>query len=112
MALNLQALTLDEAVRTALNNSMDIKKISMDIDLAKENIKEKKSSHFGRIDFGASYTHYNLPRTLTPLTPASMASGAAEIPTTNDMMIAATSAIINGPVDCNPFMIPISVSDA
>ena len=39
-------------------------------------------------------------------------SGAAEEHIANDMMIAATSAIINGPVDCNPFMIPINVSDA
>ncbi len=93
--LSLQALTLDEAVQTALNNSVEIKKISMDVELAKENIKEKKASHYGRVDFQGSYTHYNLPRTLTPLTPASMVNGAAQIPTTQDIFVAGVAYNVN-----------------
>ena len=38
-------------------------------------------------------------------------SGDAAEKIANDMMIAATSASINGPVECNPKMIPSSGSD-
>lgn len=91
ITLNLHALSLDEAIATAQKNSLDMKKLSMNIEIAKASIKEKQSSHFGRVDLLASYTHYNLPRTLTPLTPASIAGGAASIPTTQDMMVAGVS---------------------
>ena len=85
LALNVSALTLDEAIDTALNNSTDLKKISMNVDAAKSDVKEKKSANFGRVDLLASYTHYNIARTLAPLTPASM---TPDIATTQDLMSA------------------------
>ena len=39
-------------------------------------------------------------------------SGAAAEEILYEIIIATTSAIMNGPVDCNPLMIPIKVSDA
>ena len=47
-----------------------------------------------------------------PYRTGSAPSGAADDDTAYDMIIAATRAIMNGPVDCSPFMIPIRVSDA
>ena len=85
LALNLSALTLDEAISTTLNNSTDLKKISMNVDAAKSDVKEKKSANFGRVDLLASYTHYNIARTLVPLTPLSI---TPTIATTQDMMVA------------------------
>jgi len=85
LAFNLSALTLDEAIATTLNNSTDLKKISMNVDAAKSDVKEKKSANFGRVDLLASYTHYNIARTLVPLTPLSI---TPTIATTQDMMVA------------------------
>jgi len=87
LTLNGYALTLDEALSTTLHNSTDLQKMQMGVDISAHDLKQKKAMNYGRVDVMASYTHYNLPRTLTPLTPASMASGAAKIPTTKDMMI-------------------------
>ncbi len=47
-----------------------------------------------------------------PYNSACEGSGAAEDPTENEMIIATTSAIMNGPVDCIPLIMPINVSDA
>ncbi|WP_457747089.1 TolC family protein [Sulfurimonas sp.] len=87
LAFNLNALTLDEAIKTTLNNSTDLKKISMNVDAAKSDVKEKKSANFGRVDLLASYTHYNLARTLGPLTPQAI-TPTTITPTTQDMMVA------------------------
>ena len=94
-SLQLHALSLDEALKTALQHSRDLKKSAMSLDIAQKDIEEKKSANYGRVDVMASLTHYNLPRTLTPLTPASMASGAALIPTTQDMMVAGVAYNVN-----------------
>ncbi len=42
---------------------------------------------FGSVDAVASYTHYNLPRTLAPLTPTGFSNPAA-VPTTQDLFSA------------------------
>ena len=47
-----------------------------------------------------------------PYNNGSVPSGAAADVIANEMIIAATSAIMNGPVDCKPLIIPINVSDA
>ena len=91
LALNLYALTLDEAVQTALDNSTDVKSLELSTQSAQSDIKDKKSANYGRVDFVASYDHYNLPRTLTPLTPASLGGGADAIPTTQDLVNAGVS---------------------
>ena len=91
LVFNLYALTLDEAVQTALDNSTDVKSLELSTKSAQSDIKDKKSANYGRVDFVASYNHYNLPRTLTPLTPASLAGGAAGVPTTQDLINAGVS---------------------
>lgn len=83
MAIQLQALTLDEALQTALKNSKVIQQNTLSLDIAEKDIKEKRSANYGQFDLVASYTHYNDPRTLAPLTPSSMKPNAAS---TNDLM--------------------------
>ena len=83
MTIQLQALTLDEAVQTALKNSKMLEQSNVAFDIAQRDIKEKRSANYGEFDIVASYTHYNAPRTLAPLTPSSMKPDAAS---TEDMM--------------------------
>jgi len=85
LVININALSLDDAISTALSNSTDIKKQKLNIDFANSDIKEKKSSDYGHVDVLASYTHYNLPRTLTPLTPSSLGGISTVIPTSKDI---------------------------
>ena len=85
LALNLNALTLDEALDTALKNSTELKKVSMNRDIAKNDLAEKRSANFGSIDVVSSYTHYNIERTLTPIVPSSLAPGSV-VATTKDLV--------------------------
>ena len=91
LAVSMQAFSLDEAVSVALKNSTEIQKASMNVEIAKADMQEKQAQNYGRFDLLASYAHYNLPRTLTPLTPVSVAGGAAIIPTTQDMFVGGIS---------------------
>jgi len=93
-ALNLYAISLDEAIDVALKNSTELKKSSLGVDLAKKSLDEKKLSNYGKVDLIASFTHYNLPRTLTPLTPSRMQSGDM-IPSTEDMYSIGVSYSVN-----------------
>ena len=93
-ALNLYAISLDEAIDVALKNSTELKKSSLGVDLAKKSLDEKKLSNYGKVDLIASFTHYNLPRTLTPLTPSRMQSGDI-IPSTEDMYSIGVSYSVN-----------------
>ena len=47
-----------------------------------------------------------------PYRTGSAPSGAAEADTANEIIIADTRAIMNGPVDWSPLIMPISVSEA
>ncbi len=78
----LYGLSLDEAISTALKNSVELKKSSLNKDVAKNDLKEKRSANYGRVDLLASYTHYNIPRTLAPVVP----SGTSPIDTTEDLL--------------------------
>jgi len=55
------------------------------MDLAKSQREESQAAQFGSIDLVGSYTHYNLPRTLAPLTPASILTDPAAVPTTTNL---------------------------
>jgi outer membrane protein TolC len=55
------------------------------MELAETQREESKSAQFGSIDLVGSYTHYNLPRTLAPLTPASIFTDPTGVPTTNNL---------------------------
>jgi len=78
-------LTLDEAVTFALKNNPDFQKQEMNQSASEEVLKGKKSDNYGRIEFLASYGHYNLPRTLAPLTPSSIFLDPTAVPTTKDL---------------------------
>jgi len=78
-------LTIEEAVALALENNPDLQKQQMNRALSEEDLSGKKSQNFGKIDLVASYGHYNLPRTLAPLTPASIFKDPTAVPTTEDL---------------------------
>jgi outer membrane protein TolC len=77
--------TLEECVQLALKNNPDLLQQQLNLNIAHADVAEQHSRNFGKLDIAGSYTYYNLPRTLAPLTPASMASGAAEVPTTQNL---------------------------
>jgi outer membrane protein TolC len=78
-------LNLDETVALALENNPDFQKQQMNQSANDENLKGLKSSIYGKIEFLASYGHYNLPRTLAPLTPSSIFLDPTAVPTTVDL---------------------------
>jgi len=80
-----RGLSLREAVDMALVNNPDIERQRMSQTLSERDLAEKKSQNFGQIGLVASYGHYNLPRTLAPLTPASILSDPYAVPTTQDL---------------------------
>jgi outer membrane protein TolC len=83
----LQAMPLDVLIEKALEKSSVVQKARMQHELMRQKRREKHASQFGSIDLSASYTHYNLPRTLAPLTPAIMKDPAvaAHVATTEDL---------------------------
>jgi len=78
------SMSIDEAVGIALKNNPDLQKQGANLNLVNEDIVELKSQNYGRFGIVSSYTHFNLPRTLAPMTPAAMAGGAADIATTKN----------------------------
>ncbi len=83
-----QTLTLDEAVAMALQGNPDLQKQALAHEAAREDASDQKSQRFGRLSLVSSYNHYNLPRTLAPLTPSSLGSDPLSIPTTRDLFTA------------------------
>jgi len=63
------AITLDEAVDTALKKSPLLHIEREKIELSSEEKRAKKAKNFGALNVAASYTTYNLPRTLAPIVP-------------------------------------------
>ena len=80
-----RAQTLDECVALALENNLEFQKQQLDPMLAQSDMAEKKSNNYGKLSVVSSYTHYNLPRTLAPLTPASILTDPMAVPTTEDL---------------------------
>ncbi len=81
-------MTLEQTITYALENNNALKQSNIAIDRSKSMRDNKQARNYGNLDFIASYDHYNLPRTLAPLTPASLINvpgASAEIPTTKDM---------------------------
>ena len=78
--------TLDGLIAHAMKNSTVVKTSQAEIELSRAVLDESTSAHYGSVDLVASYTHFNLPRTQAPLTPASIINGDwTEIPTTEDL---------------------------
>ncbi|SFV50903.1 outer membrane efflux protein [hydrothermal vent metagenome] len=83
----LLATSLPELVRIGIAKNTLIKKSKLDIEYAKEGKIINQANKLGSIDLVASYTHFNLPRTLAPLTPATMKDPvtASNVATTKDL---------------------------
>ncbi len=77
--------TLERLISQGLKHSTVIKKSEAQIALAQARRKESQAVRMGSIDLVGSYTHYNLPRTLAPLTPASILTDPAGVPTTTNL---------------------------
>ncbi|MDD2790885.1 MAG: TolC family protein [Sulfurimonas sp.] len=69
---SLAALTLDESVSLAMQNATQLQEISYNKDIIELNQKSKSAKNFGEFEAVGSVDNYNLPRTLAPLTPASI----------------------------------------
>jgi len=68
------AQTLDSLINYALKHSIIIKQSKEALKLSHLNKKASKQKQFGEIDLVSSYTHYNIERTLAPITPSVMKS--------------------------------------
>ena len=81
------AFTIEEAVSLALTNNLNLQKQQMNQKFSENDLAEKKSQNFGKIDLVSSYSHYNRPRTLVPMTPALISGGPSEVPTTKNFFV-------------------------
>ncbi|MCD6292099.1 MAG: TolC family protein [Deltaproteobacteria bacterium] len=81
-------LTIEKCVELALQNNPGLQKQQLNLELAEEEISDQKSTNFGQLNIVSSYTHYNLPRTLTPMTPGLMLNGPSQVPTTENLFTA------------------------
>ena len=80
--------TLEECVDLALRNNPNLQQQKLNLELAHEDMTDRKSQNFGQLNVISSYTHYNLPHTLAPLTPASIMADPTAVPTTEDLFTA------------------------
>ncbi len=78
-------LTLERLIDYGIKHSTVVKKSKAQMESARAKRQESKAARMGSIDLVGSYTHYNLPRTLAPLTPASILSDPARVPTTTNL---------------------------
>jgi len=54
-------LNLEECIKLALKNRIELRIASKDIENSKEQIKEAKSFYYPRLNLNAGYTHFNKP---------------------------------------------------
>jgi outer membrane protein TolC len=87
LAIPLFAETLDELVTYATTHSTAVKQAKVQSELATLNRKQNQAGMYGELDLVGSVTHYNLDRTLAPLTPTVIASGQP-ITTSKDLYFA------------------------
>ena len=77
-------LTIEKCIELALQNNPDLQKQRLNLKLADEDIADQKSLNFGSLNIVSSYTYYNLPRTLAPMTPGLVTTGPEKVPTTEN----------------------------
>ena len=77
--------TLDGLIDYAMKHSTVVKQSQAQMELAQANRDESTSAQYGSIDLVGSYTHFNLPRTLVPLTPATILVDPQGVATTKDL---------------------------
>ena len=78
--------TLQSLIAYGLEHSPLIKQTEAQRELAEAVQKENRAKGLGTLDVAASYTKYNLPRTLAPLTPSAISSNPAAVATTKDLL--------------------------
>ncbi len=81
-------LTIEKCIELALQNNPELQKQRLNLKLADEDIADQKSLNFGQLNIVSSYTHYNLPRTLAPMTPGLVTDGPEKVPTTENLFSA------------------------
>jgi outer membrane protein TolC len=83
----LLAISLPKLIEIGVEKNSQLQKSKLDIEYAKEQSKLGKADRLGSIDLVASYTKFNQPRTLSPLTPTIMKDPvtAANVATTEDL---------------------------
>ncbi len=81
------AVSLQDLIRIGLDKSTVVKKSQTEISYAEAKQDESQADKLGSIDLVANYTHFNLPRTLAPLTPITMRDPitSANVSTTQDL---------------------------
>ncbi len=84
LSLPLYSATMGELVDIALHKSRIVKESNNQIELAELQYKENIARQYGSLDLSADYTHYNIPRTLAPLTPT-VISSKTPVTTTKDI---------------------------
>ena len=77
--------TLDGLIEYAMKHSTVVKQSQAQMELAQASREESTSAHYGSIDLVGSYTRFNLPRTLVPLTPATILVDPKAVATTKNL---------------------------
>ena len=90
LTLSLSAESLDVLIDYASKHSTVVRQSEAQKELASLQHQKSKADRYGELDAVGSYAHYNLPRTLAPLTPATIGSGEP-ITTTKDLFSAGLS---------------------
>ncbi len=85
LTMPLFSSTLDGLIDYAMKHSTVVKQSQAQIELAQANREESTSAHYGSIDLVGSYTRFNLPRTLVPLTPATILVDPKAVATTKNL---------------------------
>ena len=62
-------MSLQEAIETALSHSPTLQAQKLAVKMQKEQKEAVKAKSYGQVDINGAYNHYNVPRTLKPLTP-------------------------------------------
>ena len=88
LPLLLQGMSLEETIDQALQYNNTLKKIHYTNQQTEALRDSKKSQNYGKLNLLAGYDHYNMARTLAPLTPMDIVGGqdgAYKIPATHDL---------------------------
>jgi len=85
LTMPLYSSTLNGLIEYAMKHSTVVKQSQAQMEMAEANREESRSAHFGSIDLVGSYTRFNLPRTLVPLTPATILVDPKAVATTKNL---------------------------
>jgi outer membrane protein TolC len=77
--------TLEGLIAYAMKHSTVVKQSQAQMELAQSSREESRTAQFGSIDLVGSYTRFNLPRTLIPLTPATIQNDPRSVATTKNL---------------------------